>query len=258
VTVITDFAVALFLLGLVATVPRRARLAFLGFATLLALSAVGWAAHIATDRVEAPNLRAIHAYAAGEVALDTKTEIAAYSKAIRLKEDYYDARLGRGQTYDDLGKYGAAVPDLSRATELDPTDFAAWNGLAEAHWGQHQYDAARDSIEHAAKLNPNDPTTAFNKVEVLLVGSDEAAYSKQLGHLRKALRPLRKVIGDSGSPDGLERLCVDITDAWLTGQDDKSVRREMERLVRDLRSRVGEPLGLAASRARCSRIGYGY
>jgi Tetratricopeptide repeat len=258
VTVITDFAVALFLLGLVATVPRRARLPFLGFATLLALSAVAWAAHIASDRVETPNPQAIDAYATGEVALDSKTEIAAYSKAIRLKEDYYDARLGRGQTYDDLGRYREAIPDLSRATQIDSSDFAAWNGLAEAYWGQHQYDAARGSIEHAAKLNPSDPTTAFNKVEVLLIGSDEAAYSKQLDHLRDVLSPLRKVVGDSGSPDALERLCEDITDAWLTGQDDRTMRRRMEKLARDLRTRVGGSLRLNASRSRCERTGYGY
>jgi tetratricopeptide (TPR) repeat protein len=258
VTVITDFAVALFLLGLVATVPRRARMPFLAFASLLALSAVGWAGYIASDRVDSPNMPAIKAYAAGEVAFDVNTEVAAYSKAIELKEDYYDARLARGRTYLDLGRYSGAVADLRRATQLDPRDFSAWNGLAEAHWWRREYDDALDSIERAARLDPNDPTTAFDKVEVLLVGSDAAGYSEQLDHLRNVLSPLRDVVGDSGSPDALERLCIDITNAWLTGQDDASIRPKMEQLIRDLRSRVGEPLRLKASRARCSRIGYGY
>jgi tetratricopeptide (TPR) repeat protein len=234
ITVITDFAVALFLLGLVAAVPlgvRRRRWWLLTLPGLIAVAAVVWSVYIGKGAPEGPNTSAIERYAEGRVAADRgyfEEATQHYAGAIELEEGYFDAHLNRGEAYFQLGRLEDATKDFEEATRVDPQSHEAWNLLAVSFWWRRDYAEALGAIEQAAKLNPNDPTVAFNRAEGLLVASGEtSAYAKQVRHFAQILKSL---VGLGAS----DHVRFDIEDVARSASQDPRIKPQMQVLCHDL------------------------
>ena len=80
--------------------------------------------------------------------------IAAYSEAIRLDPDFAAASYNRGQAYFTIGDSGKAIPDFTRAIEVNPADrqvALAYAGRAMAYTVLGNDDAAGRDISRAIK-----------------------------------------------------------------------------------------------------------
>jgi tetratricopeptide (TPR) repeat protein len=227
ITVITDLAVGLFLLGLVPTVPAGARRPFLVLAIGIGLFAVGWGAYIWNSGPGSPNRKAIEAFANGEVAA-WEDSLAPYTRAIRLDPKFADAYVKRAGVHFHFERYASALADYKEATTLDERNFSAWNALGVSYWLLHKYKLALDAIEHAADLNPKNVTISFNRLEGIYIvqGATDEYQRQRHEYLAKALRPL--------GPLRRTELWSDLDDFATSAVDDPNIRPKLIRLCRDL------------------------
>src|SRR5689334_5623814 len=85
--------------------------------------------------------------ASGDAALaqdNASAAIEAFSGAIALKPDAMIGYLKRGETYRRRNEFQAAIRDLRRAAELDPSATRPLEELGDAYMADtpHRYDAA--------------------------------------------------------------------------------------------------------------------
>jgi tetratricopeptide (TPR) repeat protein len=238
ITVITDLAVALFLLGLVPTVPAAARRPFLGIAMAISIFAIGWGIYIWTSGPAPPNRRAIEAFATGEAVPTWAGSVPWYSRAIKLDPQFSDAYLGRATARLSLDDYRLAIGDYRRTTQLDSSNFDAWNGLAVGYWWRRDYRSALDAIQHAAELNPGNVTLTFNELEGTFVVFGETPTYRRLRetYILDALRPLGQ--------DGSMELWDDLADFAGSTHNDPHLRPRLQQLCSDLVTAAVGRLGL--------------
>jgi tetratricopeptide (TPR) repeat protein len=212
VTVITIFAVSLFLIGLTLTVPPAARMPFLWLGSLAAMIALIWGIVIIASPVKSPSQRSIIAYADGAaagytayaetssglpaaaVSATTARAIAALSTAIAEGEDGSAPYIARGGAYleSDLhnsrGPQGSpsALTDFSHAVSLDPANYAAWGDLGAAQFWLGDYAGSLSSTEKALSLH-GDPTFDMNVALDDVILGRMSDYRKALAQLRRRL-----------------------------------------------------------------------
>lgn len=68
----------------------------------------------------------------------------------------------RGYRFSINGEDRKALHYFRKATEADPTDPLAWNGLGYCHAGLKNHEAAIAAYRQAIKINPADETAYFN------------------------------------------------------------------------------------------------
>ena len=81
----------------------------------------------------------------------------AYSGAIALRPDSMVAHLKRGMTYRDRGELDAALKDLRRASELDPTATLALDCWATPTCASERFDRAAERYEAYVALDDRSP-----------------------------------------------------------------------------------------------------
>jgi len=94
---------------------------------------------------------------------NTAAAVEAFSGAITLKPDSMLGYLKRGETYRRRGELVAAIRDLRRATELDPTSTLAHEELGDALLADtpHRYSAAADHYETYVRLDNRAPRVLY-------------------------------------------------------------------------------------------------
>lgn len=102
----------------------------------------------------------------GDAALagdNTVAAIEAFSGAIALKEDAMLGYLKRGQTYKRRGEFVAAIRDLRRASELDPTATRPLEELGDAYLADtpHRYASAAERFEQFVRLDNRAPRVLY-------------------------------------------------------------------------------------------------
>lgn len=209
VTVITVFAVALFLLGLSLTVPGGAQKPFLWMGSAVGFAAAVWGVIVFTGSVQKPSTVAIDAYVQAQAKADFadgagdasavrasfRRVIRDASLAIEAKNDYTEAYILRANaafTLDFLrpdGPHGSeqARADLDRATSLDSKNYVSWGNLGAAQFWLDDYRAALRSTEHALELQPRDEIFNMNRALMLAILDEDAEYRSQLAILRNVL-----------------------------------------------------------------------
>ena len=208
VTVITIFALALFLLGLTLTVPGNARQPFFWAGCVVASGAMIWGAVIFAERVQRPSPTAIQAYVDGQARFDAITyypqEPAVrteqyrlianhFSRAIEERDDYQEAYLWRGTVrfFADLqqedGPDGSdeARADFVRAAELNRDDYIAWGNLGAAQFWLDDYEPALRSTARALHLEPDDVIFNLNRALFLVVSGRTDEYEQQMERVRE-------------------------------------------------------------------------
>ncbi len=205
ITVITIFAVALFLLGLTLTVPRGARRPFLWMGSVVAAAATIWGIVVFASAVPKTPPAAINGYVDGTAKLirapqdkpgqqanDYEAAKVDLTRALGLEPDYEDALISRGNAefrLDFLNPNGpqgslAAAADMRRASRLSPRDYVAWGDLGAADFWLGKYPGAISANEQALAIQPDQPTFNLNEAFLLSVLGRDADYGKQVERIR--------------------------------------------------------------------------
>ena len=70
---------------------------------------------------------------------------------------------GRGTTYLIKEDYARAIPDFSKAIELDPKSARACIGRGNAYSGKEDYERAIPDFSKAIELDPEDGPAYYNR-----------------------------------------------------------------------------------------------
>jgi tetratricopeptide (TPR) repeat protein len=102
--------------------------------------------------------------AQGDAALaqdNTSGAVEAFSGAIALKADAMIGYLKRGETYRRRNDLEAALRDLGRAAELDPSAARAIDALGDVNLSLKRYDAAADRFRAYVALDDRAPRVLY-------------------------------------------------------------------------------------------------
>ena len=129
---------------------------------LLGLSAAGVYGYTLTERERIYRKQ----IADGDAALardSTSAAVEAFSGAITLKPDSMVGYLKRGQTYRRRGEFGAAIRDLRRASEIDPSATRPLEELGDAYLADtpHRYRSAAERFQEYVKLDNRAPRVLY-------------------------------------------------------------------------------------------------
>ena len=78
-----------------------------------------------------------------------------YRRAIELASDFVSPHVGLGTLYLDQHRYNDALPALKRALKLDGSHADTWFLLAKVHHALENLDEARQAIQQAMSLQPD-------------------------------------------------------------------------------------------------------
>lgn len=209
VTVITVFAVSLFLLGLSLTVPGGAQKPFLWMGSGVGLAAAAWGLIVFTGSVQKPSPVAINAYVLAQAKADFadgagnvnavrtsfRRVIRDASRAIEARDDYTEAYILRASAAFRLdflrpdGPHGSedAKVDLERATSLDPANYVSWGNLGASQFWLDDFRGALRSTEHALELQPREEIFNMNRALVLAILDENEEYRDHLAIVRNVL-----------------------------------------------------------------------
>jgi tetratricopeptide (TPR) repeat protein len=155
---------------------RRYIVAFLLLALVGAASAIVYRSY-ATDR-EYARLVAVGDRATTED--QTVQALEAYSVAIALKPESMLAYLKRGRMYRDRGELDAAVRDLRRAVELDPTATLPLELLGDTYLSLERQDRAADRYRTYLALDDRSAPVWYKLALAHYRGGDVAAALRAL------------------------------------------------------------------------------
>jgi len=152
---------------------------------LLALSAAGVYGYFLSERERTYRQQ----IADGDAALahdNTFSAVEKFSGAIALKPEAMLGYLKRGQTYRRRGEFVAAIRDLRRASELDPTATRPLEELGDAYLADtpHRYTSAAERYEAYVQLD--------NRAPRVLYKLGFARYNE--GHQGQAIEALQRAI----------------------------------------------------------------
>jgi tetratricopeptide (TPR) repeat protein len=111
--------------------------------------------------------------------------IAAFSRAIRLKPDYYVAFFSRGTAYLRKGEHDKAIADFSEAIRLKPDYAEAFNNRGNAYARKDEFDKAIADYSEAIRLKPDDHM-AFNNRGTAYLGKGE--HDRAIADYSEAIR----------------------------------------------------------------------
>jgi tetratricopeptide (TPR) repeat protein len=152
---------------------------------LLGLSAAGVYGYTLTERERTYRQKITDGDAA--IAADnTVAAVEAFSGAIALKEEAMLGYLKRGQTYKRRGEFVAAIRDLRRATEIDPTATRALEELGDAYLADtpHRYRSAAERFEEVVRLDNRAPRALY---KLAFARYNERHFTEAIDALQRAL-----------------------------------------------------------------------
>lgn len=152
---------------------RRWLVAVVVLAAGVSIGAVFYTAY-ATDR-EYSRLIAVGDQAAAD---DPARALQAYSGAIALRPDSMAAHLKRGMTYRRRGELDAALKDLRRASDLDPTSTVALDWLGDTYLRMERFDRAAERYAAFVALDDRAPA-AWYKLGLACYRSGEPARARE-------------------------------------------------------------------------------
>ncbi len=112
---------------------------------------------------------------------------AEFEKAIEIDPNNVRARIFLTQDYANADDYQKVIQHLSKAAEVDTNNFEVlktYGAMLLKHGTESDIPKAREVLEKAVKLNPNDAEVNMNYGYTLYLGS---MFSSAIEHLKKAL-----------------------------------------------------------------------
>lgn len=102
-----------------------------------------------------------------------------YAAAVRYQPDYLQARLALVDAYRAVGRADDAAAEAARAVEIAPGFPDAWLGLGLLLTQLERYREARDRLEEALAIHPDDLRLIDLLVRILAAAPDDAARDGQ-------------------------------------------------------------------------------
>ena len=102
-----------------------------------------------------------------------------YAAAIHHQPDYLQARLGLVDAYRAVGRPDDAATEAARAVEIAPEFADAWVGLGLLLAQLERYREARDRLEEAIAIHPDELRLIDLLVRILAAAPDDAARDGQ-------------------------------------------------------------------------------
>ncbi len=201
---LTILAVALFLLGLAATIAGRARWVFVVAGLFITLIAVVWVVVVFLTPVPQLPDPAMDAYARG-VGLsyqgDSQNAIAAFDEALAEAPDYANALFERGSAHSNLGDFQAAMTDFEAARVAGRDDASvAWN-LAWLYYLEGRFDESIQANRHTIEKDPILLEARFDLALALLAsGQIDAAKAEYAQTLALAAEQVAKAKASDQQP----------------------------------------------------------
>jgi tetratricopeptide (TPR) repeat protein len=127
-------------------------------------------------------------YRHGNQAYDTNDlngAIAAYQKAIEIKDDFFQAHFNLGRSYQDQQKFDAALSAYQKALRINPASYQAFYNIGVVRLAQKRLDEAAAAFQQTVKLKPDFPE-AYNNLGVSL---------QKQGKWGHAIRGFQKAVG---------------------------------------------------------------
>jgi tetratricopeptide (TPR) repeat protein len=152
---------------------------------LLALSVAGVYGYTLSERERAYRQH----IADGDAAMardNSSAAIEAFSGAITLKDDAMIGYLKRGQAYRQRGEFVAAIRDLRRASEIDPTATRPLEELGDAYLADtpHRYKTAADRYQDYVRLDTRAPRVLY---KLAFARYNERQVAEAIDALQRAL-----------------------------------------------------------------------
>src|SRR5260370_2279856 len=110
-----------------------------------------------------------------------------FTAAERRNPENARIRNFRGILLVQLGKNAEAAGEYNEAIRLDPLLEDAYRNLGFLHWTEHQLNAAREALDHAVKLSPDDSFAHYYLGRVEL---DARQYEEAFHELEVSGKPL--------------------------------------------------------------------
>jgi tetratricopeptide (TPR) repeat protein len=88
--------------------------------------------------------------------LQWEEALTVYSEWVRLQPKSSEALVRRAGVYHRLGRDDDALADLTRATDVAPTEPSAWSARAQFQVGRHRWDEAAADFSKVIELNLKD------------------------------------------------------------------------------------------------------
>ncbi|MSU60897.1 MAG: hypothetical protein EXS31_00630 [Pedosphaera sp.] len=121
-----------------------------------------------------------------------------YETFLQLHPKHAKARLAYGSFLNDIQEDGAAVTHWEKARELDPSNPAAWNNLANHYGHRGPIKKSFEYYDKAIELNPKEPVYLQNLATTVYLFRDDAmghyhitedqVFAKALDLYRQALK----------------------------------------------------------------------
>ncbi len=94
--------------------------------------------------------------------LPVQEEVTAFEKTLALKPRYSEARMRKGVSLYNLGRYGEAIRDLRTPAE-NPHNFHAWYQKGRALFDSGDYTDAIEAYDHALEIESSYPDADYHK-----------------------------------------------------------------------------------------------
>ena len=121
------------------------------------------AAADAAPLVQEEELTAQQWFERGFDATEVDEKLRFYSEAIRLKPDYADALINRGNARRDKGDTDDAIQDYNEAIRLKPDFAEAFNNRGVARHTEGGFDDALQDFNEAIRLDPDYAEAFYNR-----------------------------------------------------------------------------------------------
>ncbi len=121
---------------------------------------------------------------------DTQNAIAAYERAAALDPENQEVRRAYAETLMNAGKLVAARTQLEILLKADAEDGQSHLRLAQLDRQEGRYEEARQELERAKSLLPDDPEVPFEQAQVEdSLGNDDKAIQLLAGLVKQFERP---------------------------------------------------------------------
>jgi len=94
---------------------------------------------------------------------DKTSAVGAFNEAIRLKPDYKEAFVSRGQNFENMQEFDKALADYGEVLRLDPDDARTYNNRATIYSALGRLDEALADYNKSIKLKPTDFMSFLNR-----------------------------------------------------------------------------------------------
>jgi len=205
------------------------------------------AAALGAPAVQADELTATGWFERAFNVAEPDKKLRCYSEAIRLKPDYADAFINRGNARYAKGDFDGAIEDYDEAIRLKPDDADAFYNRGNVRKAKGDLDGAIEDYDEAIRLKPDYAEAFYNRGDARqakgdLVGAiedydeairlkpDDAEAFNNRGNVRKAKGDLDGAIEDYGEAI---RLKPDYATAFNNRGLARKAKRDLEGATKD-------------------------